>query len=42
VTDLALTTLEEIGWLKVERLATGGRQAQIVRLNPYLEIVGEG
>ena len=36
--ELALLTLEQCGWLRVERVPTGGKPAHIIRLNPYLEL----
>jgi hypothetical protein len=41
-TESALTTLEQCGWLEVERITTGGRPAQHIRLNPRLEIQSDG
>lgn len=37
---LGLTTLGEVGWLRLETALTGGRPSQIVRLHP--ELRGEG
>jgi hypothetical protein len=37
-TELALVTLEQCSWLRVERVPTSGKPAHVIRLNPHLEI----
>jgi len=37
-TESALVTLEQCGWLKVERVTTDTKPSRIIRLNPYLDI----
>ena len=36
VIDSGLTTLERLGWVKLEEIETGGRPSEIVRVHPDL------